>query len=84
VTGSATEPYAHAVKAKHLDNGLVKFPVNVHGIYIERSETTGYTRIIATQNDTTLSFVLDDDDCRHLATLLLNGAVVARESADRG
>jgi hypothetical protein len=41
-TGStAIEPYPHAVKAKHTDNGIVKFPVNVHGIYIEKSALSG-------------------------------------------
>lgn len=32
---------------------------------------TGYTRIVAKQNDVTLAFVLDDEDCRHLAALLV-------------
>jgi len=70
VIGSANEPYPHAVKAKHTDNGIVKFPVNVHSLLVERSQTSGYTRVIAKQNDTVLSFVLDDDDCAHLAELL--------------
>jgi hypothetical protein len=64
------EPYPHAVKAKHLDKGIVKFPVNVHSLLVERSKTNGHTRVTAKQNDTVLSFVLDDDDCRHLAELL--------------
>jgi hypothetical protein len=70
VEGSIVEPYPHAVKAKHLDKGIVKFPVNVHSLLIERGQASGYTRLIAKQNDTVLSFVLDDDDCRHLADLL--------------
>jgi len=69
VIGSANEPYPNAVKAKRTDNGIVKFPVNVHSLLVER-QTSGYTRVIAKQNDTILSFVLDDDDCEHLAALL--------------
>jgi hypothetical protein len=70
VEGSTIEPYPHAVKAKHTDNGIVKFPVNVHSLLVERSQSSGYTRVIAKQNDTVLSFVLDDEDCQHLVALL--------------
>jgi hypothetical protein len=69
--GSTIEPYPHAIKAKHTDNGIVKFPVNVHGIYIEKSELSGYTTITAKQNDMVLRFVIDEDACRHLAKLLI-------------
>jgi hypothetical protein len=69
VAGSIGEPYPHAVKAQHTDTGIVKFPVNVHSLRVERSDNNGYTRVIAKQNDLTLSFVSDDDDCRHLAEL---------------
>lgn len=67
----AIEPYPHAVKAKHIEDGIVKFPTNIHSIRVERSGMTGYTRIVAKQNDVTLAFVIDDDDCRHLAALLV-------------
>jgi hypothetical protein len=70
VEGSIGEPYPHAIKAKRTDNGIVKFPVNVHSLLIERSQSSGYTRVIAKQNELVLSFVLDDDDCQHLAALL--------------
>lgn len=70
VIGSVNEPYPHAVKAELIENGIVKFPVNVHSLLVERSHSSGYTRVIAKQNDTVLSFVLDDDDCKHLAALL--------------
>jgi hypothetical protein len=71
VTGSAiTEPYPHAIKAQHTDNGIVEFPVNVHSLLAER-QSSGYTRVVAKQNDTVLSFVLDDEDCQHLAALLI-------------
>jgi len=70
VIGSAiVEPYPHAIKAEHIANGVVKFPVNVHSLLIER-QGSGYTRIVAKQNDVVLSFVLDDDDCQHLAAIL--------------
>ena len=59
VTGSINEPYPHAIKAEHIDNGIVKFPVNVHSLLVER-QTSGYVRVIAKQNDTVLSFVLDN------------------------
>jgi hypothetical protein len=72
-TGS-TELYPHSDKAKHLDNGIVKFPVNVHGIYIEKSRLTGWTTITAKQNDVSLRFVIDEDACRHLAALLTGKA----------
>jgi len=71
VTGSAiAEPYPHAIKAQHIDNGIVKFPVNVHSLLVER-QSSGYTRVVAKQNDTVLSFVVDDEDCQHLAALLI-------------
>ncbi len=71
VAGSIGEPYPHAIKAQHTENGLVKFPVNVHSLRVERSgDDSGYTRIVARKNDLSLSFLLDDDDCRHLAALL--------------
>jgi hypothetical protein len=65
------EPYPHADKARHLDNGIVKFPVNVHGIYVEKSKVSGYTTITAKQNDLVLRFVIDEDACQHLAVLLI-------------
>jgi len=71
VLGSIDEPYPHAIKAQRIEKGIVKFPVNVHSLLIERGEDSGYTRVIAKQNDTVLSFVLDDEDCRHLAELLM-------------
>lgn len=68
--GSPTEPYPHAVKAQHLDNGIVKSPLNVHGIYVKRGTLSGCTQIAVKQNEISRSFVLDDGDCRHLAALL--------------
>jgi len=64
------ELYPHSDKAKHLDNGIVKFPVNVHGIFVEKSKGSGYATITAKQNDVVLRFVIDEDACRHLAALL--------------
>ena len=69
-TGSTKEPYANAIKALHAERGLVKFPVNVHSLLVERSQISGYTSVIAKQNDISLRFLLDDDDCRYLAELL--------------
>jgi len=60
-----------ATKARHLPTGLVKFPPNIHGIYVERSRNSGRVTLVLRQNDTYLRFVLDDDDCRHLAALLV-------------
>ena len=65
------KPYPHAIEAKLLDTGIVKFPVNVHAIYIEKSKLSGYTTITAKQNDVSLRFVIDEDACRHLAKLLI-------------
>lgn len=70
VIGSGIEPYPHAVKAKHVDHGIVKFPVNVHGIWVDRSEMSGQVTLKVRQNDVILQFVLDQDDCEHLARLL--------------
>jgi hypothetical protein len=70
VIGTVIEPYPHAVKAKHVDHGIVKFPVNVHGIWIERSKMSGNVTLKARQNDVTLQFILDRDDCDYLAKLL--------------
>ncbi len=69
VTGSGIKD-SEAVRTEHLENGVVKFPPNIHGIYVERGKATGYTRIVARHNDVSLTFVLDDSDCRHLAALL--------------
>jgi len=68
------EPYPHAVKARLLDTGIVKFPVNVHSITEKKSKLSGYTTITATQNDLVLRFVIDEDACRHLAALLTGKA----------
>lgn len=56
-------------KAKRLEDGLVKFPPNVHSIRIRRRED-GYTDIILKRNDLTLTFVADSEDCEHLISLL--------------
>jgi len=58
------------IKAKHLDDGIVKFPPNIQSLRVDYSAISGYTQITARQNDVSLLFVLDDDDCRHLAALL--------------
>jgi hypothetical protein len=57
------------VQQKLLDSGIVKFPPNVHGIYVDRQES-GNTVLTVRQNDARLSFVLDDEACAHLAGLL--------------
>jgi len=58
-----------AVKATLLDGGVVKFPPNVHGVYVER-QPCGNTVLTVRQNDARMSFVLDDEACAHLAALL--------------
>jgi hypothetical protein len=68
------EPYPHAVKARLLDTGIVKFPVNVHSITVEKNKLSGYTTVTAKQNDLVLHFVIDEDACRHLAALLTGKA----------
>jgi len=60
-------------KAQHLRNGLVKFPPNVHGIYVE-SQDGGLTHLVVRQNDTRFLFLLEAADCEHLASLLLRAA----------
>jgi hypothetical protein len=57
-------------KAKHLDDGIVKFPPNVHSLRVQFCVETGNTQITAKQNGVILTFVIEDDDCRHLARLL--------------
>jgi hypothetical protein len=61
-------PY-YSAKVEHLKNGIVKFPPNVQGIYID-DHPSGKTLTVR-HNDIRLSFVLEDDDCRHLAALLI-------------
>ena len=51
---------------------------DVHSIRIERSDTTGYTRLIAKQNDTVLSFMLDEDDCLYIAGLLTGAPLLLK------
>lgn len=62
-----------AAKFTHLDGGLVKFPPNVHGLYVEPATPGGYpyTVLKARHNDQEPCFVLDEADCKHLASLLL-------------
>lgn len=57
------------IATTHLPNGIVQFPPNVHGIYIEHQQN-GRKRLVLRQNDVRLSFVLDGAACRHLAALL--------------
>ena len=78
------EPYPHAVKAKLLDTGIVRFPVNIHSITIEKSALSGYTTITVEQNATTLYFVIDDDACRHLARLLNGEETHTEEESPKG
>jgi hypothetical protein len=63
------KPYSHSVLKTKI--GLVKFPPNVHGIYIEKSPT-GAKTLTVRQNDLRLVFVLEEDDCQHLAKLLVS------------
>jgi len=82
VTGSAiAELYPHAIKAEDIANGIVKFPVNVHSLLVER-QSSGYTHVVAKHNDTVLSFVLDDEDCQHLAALLTGRYSLTNGKAD--
>lgn len=53
----------------HADRGLTRFPPNVEQISVEREATC--TWLIARRNDVVLRFPLRDDDCRHLAALLI-------------
>lgn len=54
---------------RKLEDGLVKFPPNVHGLYTE--QIPGYLVLVARQNEQRMNFVLDEDARRHLAALLL-------------
>ena len=58
-----------AVETRHLPHGIVKFPPNVHGLYVEPRED-GRMDVTACQNDIRLVFVLERDDREHLAQLL--------------
>lgn len=64
--GSDTD---NSSKATRLDDGLVKFPPNIHSIRIRRRQD-GYTDIVVMRNELTLTFVADNEDCEHLASLL--------------
>ena len=57
-------------KTTLLENGLVNFPPNVHGIYIEPQDS-GDVCLRVRQNDIQLSFVLGKSEREHLAALLL-------------
>ena len=61
-----------SANATLLETGVVKFPPNIHGIYVER-EATGHVLVTLQRNDSRLSLLLDAAACRHLATLLLRG-----------
>lgn len=63
------EIYPRNAKALHTETGIVKFPSNIHGIYVEPG-ATGSKVLTVRQNDVRLSFVLEEEDCRHLAALL--------------
>jgi hypothetical protein len=71
VAASDIEPYLHAINFKRVDHGIVKFPVNIHGIWIERNPISCQVILKAHQNDVSLQFILDDDGCQHLAKLLM-------------
>ncbi len=65
------DPHSDDIAITLLEKGIVKFPPNVHGIYVE-PQASGYVRIVARQNDRRLTFVLDAAACRHLAALLID------------
>lgn len=62
-------PYADA-SFRPLEDGLVKFPPNVHGVYVTPLAHDLVT-LEARQNETRLRFVLDEAARRHLAAILL-------------
>jgi len=70
------EPYPNEFKPLLVERGIVKFPVNIHGIYVEKRDD-GFTILTAKQNDVKLEFVIDDDACGHLAALLTASDPVA-------
>jgi hypothetical protein len=76
LTGSDIE---FTPKAKRLEDGIVKFPPNIHSIRINHSDETGHTTLNARQNNVTLTFVLNEEDCLYLAALL-TGAPSLSES----
>jgi hypothetical protein len=53
----------------HAEKGLTRFPPNVEQITVERESTC--TWLIARRNDVVLRFPLRDEDCHHLAALLI-------------
>ena len=57
------------VEKKLLATGVVQFPPNVHGVYVERQES-GDTVLTVRQNHARMPFILDDEACAHLAALL--------------
>jgi hypothetical protein len=53
----------------HGEEGMTRFPPNVEQIRVEHESVC--TWLVARRNDVTLRFPLTDDDCQHLAKLLV-------------
>jgi hypothetical protein len=53
----------------HAEKGLTRFPPNIEQISVERETTR--TWLVARRNDIVLRFPLREEDCRHLAALLI-------------
>lgn len=53
----------------HAVSGLTRFPPNVEQIHVEHESVC--TWLVMRRNDNELRFPLREDDCRHLAALLI-------------
>jgi hypothetical protein len=56
----------------HTENGMTRFPPNIEQLKVKRESSL--TWLIVRRNDLELKFPMNDDDCRHLAALLIAGA----------
>ena len=61
----------------HAKSGLTRFSPNVEQISVKREATR--TWLVTRRNDITLSFPLREEDCRHLAALLLGTEIPPAE-----
>jgi hypothetical protein len=63
----------------HAETGMTRFPPNIEQLKVRHESAV--TWLVVRRNDLELKFPMNDDDCRHLANLLLANVDASSASA---
>jgi hypothetical protein len=70
----------HRTDSSHAPSGMTRFPPNIEPISVDREATSVW--LVTRRNDVVLRFPLREEDCRHLAAMLL-GRIQTHIGEDR-